>query len=134
MARRTENKPIRSLRDEKKPTTAKYAPDAEQYLAALAILSVRSRCGIYISPPSATSGIKVRVYGPDENLETYCAFDESAAEEYGQLVAELLSDTHEATLHQLAAAFATVLAAKAPSRRKTSGGTGEEASVAPEAS
>lgn len=125
---------MRSLRDEKKPSTARYAEDTEQYLAAIAIVAVRSRCGVYISPPSATSGVKVRIYGPDENLDTYCAYDESAGEQYGQLISEALSETHEATLHQLAAAIAAVLAAKARRTRNPSATSGLPDSALPEGS
>lgn len=125
---------VRSLRDEKRPTTAKYADDTEQYLAAIAIIAVRSRCGVYISPPSATSGVKVRIYGPEENLDTYCAYDESAGEQYGMLISEALSDTHEATLHQLAAAIAAVLDSKARKARNPGRTSGIQDSAPPEGS
>lgn len=119
-------KPTRELRKESGRTTAKTHPKSLIYLAALTYAAGIARTGVYIAAPTVHGDIRIKLYTPDEAIQTTLAFDDSPEDVLGELISEACGEVAEEIMHKRAAAWLAETASETPKTAKPRRGSGDD--------
>lgn len=102
----------RKLRENNNDGPRQFPTEHRAYIAALAYQCASEKTAFYVSTIGTTGGYKVRVYLPDETIETYIGVNEDPKAPFGELIDTCFGASVEAATHKLADAWLAVLGSK----------------------